>query len=103
MPEPRMPKPLPVPPAQAMHKLPFLIVGGLIIGNNPNDGNIPKKKSTKRCGICKAVGCAGLGGHKYCPTVKTAMMAHDGVNMRPLKKRKVRQCKLCLNFGVELW
>jgi hypothetical protein len=100
--EPQIPKPMPEPPAQALHKLQFRIIGGTLVGKNPMDDVGPKPKPLKKCGYCKQVGCKGLGGRKHCPEMKKRMAEFGIVELPPMKKQqKIRQCQVCLQYGSE--
>ena len=101
--EPMMPKPLPDTQMQAMHHYPYLVVGGLLVGNNPSDNNGPKQpKKDRRCGVCREFSCNGLGRHIYCPKHPAYKPKNkDGIVTNPKKKQKrqKRQCKVCLEWG----
>jgi hypothetical protein len=100
--EPKIPNPMPEPPVQALHKSPFVIIGGMLVGKNPIDERRPIIKLQKQCGVCRRIGCKGLGGRKHCPEMKKRM-ADSGLNdgPRPLRRKqeKIRQCQICLQYG----
>ena len=101
--EPMMPKPLPDTQMQAMHHYPYLVVGGLLVGNNPSDNNGPKQpKKDRRCGVCREFSCNGLGRHIWCPKHPAYKPKNqDGIVTNPKKKQKrqKRQCQVCLEYG----
>lgn len=95
---PVAPSPMPEPPVQAMNNAPFLVIGHLLVGNNPADDSGPRKQA-RHCGVCGAVGCSGLGGYIHCPQNKKPNI--DGMLVETAKKRKKRQCKVCQKHGPE--
>ena len=100
--EATMPKPLPETQIQAMHHYPYLVVGGVLVGNNPSDNNGPKRmKIKRRCGVCREYSCKGLGEQILCPKHPAFVPKQkDGIAANP-KKRKKRQCRVCLQHGPE--
>jgi len=94
--EAKMPSPMPEPPSQAWRKAPFLIIGGLLVGDNPSDNNKPappKRKNRHR--LCGMIGCPGLGGDVHCPKYKASLGRKNEI-VPPTKKR---QCKVCRIHG----
>ena len=62
-----------------------------------------KRRPRRKCGVCRRVGCKGLGGRMHCPVVKR--MAFDTLFFceTPKKKRQPRQprqCQVCLQYGA---
>ena len=63
--------------------------------NYPADNNKPI--SQKRHRFCGIIGCPGLGGNSFCPKYKAMLI---GKNDAPTcKRRKTRECQVCLQYG----
>lgn len=60
----------------------------------------------RKCGVCRRVGCKGLGGRMHCPIVKRVALATFATLVfceTPKKKRQPRQprqCQVCLQYGA---
>jgi hypothetical protein len=92
--EPTMPDPLPEPQLNAMKKAPFVIVGGVMVGDRPIEIN--KQQYRRRCFVCRIEGCKGVGGRVHCPLSKKRKL--DGVVVQE-RQRKLRQCQVCKQYG----
>jgi hypothetical protein len=94
---PQTPAPLPQPSVRAMSHLEYQIVGGFLVGNNPNDSIAVGTKRKRKCGVCRNEGCKGLGGRQYC----NQFHKQEGVvaQNEKIRQQKLRQCQLCSVWG----
>lgn len=109
--EPMMPRPFPIPPAQALHTAPFVQHGGMIIGRIPLPIHMPtpiaRKKDT--CTLCTRNGgryayiCPGRGSHNHCVHYNSDNTPKPATTIQLQKpsQRKPRTCKLCSDPGCK--
>ncbi len=94
--EPTHPRYFPIPPPQAMHNVPYVQHGGMIIGNIPLPKHRPGRNQV--CTLClrnngvNAYTCPGKGSHKYC---KYFFQNNAKRSIVPTTKRKTRRCRNC--------
>lgn len=87
--EAELPQAMPQPKVQALDNVPYQLVGGVLIGNDP----VPtKRKRLNRCRVCEVLGCAGATNRSYCPLRKEQGAV-------PTEKIYTRQCAVCKMYG----
>jgi len=103
--EPQPPRPFPVPPPQVLHAAPYVLRGGMIIGNMPLPHPAPKKNTV--CTLCLrnrgnyAHSCPGKSRHSLCRHFNANNTPKYVYPMPPARQRATRTCRNCSVVGCK--
>ena len=97
--DPAMPRPLPIPPSQALHAAPYIQHGSMIIGHKEISMGVPGRV----CSLCQRYGnpsfptCPGRSRHNIC-----VYFNQDGSRKKPpFFPVKTRTCRKCGKVGCK--